>query len=425
MTQKNNFMRFMALTSLGFAYGIIYLLPYMKAVFYDQMLKATGFSNEQLGLMVTAYTLGTTITYLPGGWVADKFKPKNILAVCLTINGFLCIAFMFVCTNFPMSMGIWFASALCGGFAFWPAMLKSVRLMGTREEQGRIYGIFEAINGFASLVGSWIMAGVLLVFTDLVAGFQGAVVTMGVLCWMAAAFIWFSFNEHITYNEDALEEKEVITAKDFFQAITLPSVWVPSILLFGGITMYGTLSYLTPFMENKIGLTGALLVAMPFMASFREYGCRIGGIGGGYMADKVFKSSAKWQVMAHALTSLLIFSFIFIPTNATLLALAVMFLYGFAVYANRVTTYSMLSELRVPPKVTATAVAIMTLVGYSPDFFIHAMYGNWLDQYGNEGFDKIFTYAGVVGLCCIPVAFVGVWLSKRTHKQALAEAAAK
>ena len=419
MEKKNNLMRFMALTSLGFSYGIIYLLPYMKAVFYDQMMKATGFTNEQLGLMVTAYTIGTTITYLPGGWVADKFKPKNILTVCLVLNGFLCFAFMLVCTNFTLSMGIWFASALCGGFAFWPAMLKSVRLMGTREEQGRIYGVFEAINGFASLIGSWMMAGVLLVFTDLIAGFQGAVVTMGVLCWLAAIFIWLSFKEHITYNEDALEEKEVITAKDFFRAITMPTVWVPSLLLFGGITMYGTLSYLTPYMENKVGITGALLVAMPFMAAFREYGCRIGGIGGGLMADKVFKSSARWQVVAHLITALLIFSFVIIPTNAPILALAVMFLYGFAVYANRVTTYSMLSELRVPPKVTATAVAIMTLVGYSPDFFIHAMYGNWLDTYGNDGFDKIFTYAGTVGLCCIPVAMVGVWLSNKARKQAV------
>lgn len=418
---KNNFMRFMALTSLGFAYGIIYLLPYMKSVFYDQMRAATGFSNEQLGLMVMAYTIGTTITYLPGGWVADKFKPKYILTLCLALNGFLCFAFMFVCTNFTLSMGIWFLSALCGGFAFWPAMLKCVRLMATRDEQGRIYGIFESLNGLASMLGSFLMVWVSTWFGDLIAGFQGAVVSMGVLCFMSAIFFWVTFNDHITYNEDALAETETIKLKDFGRVLVMPTVWVPALLLFGGITMYGTMGYLAPYLTDKMMVAA---VAVSWMSSVREYGCRVGGIAGGFIADKIFRSSAKWQVVAHILNAVIILSFLLVPEDSPGLAIFLMFLFALTTYANRVTTYSMLSELRVPTRVAGTALALITLIGYCPDFFMHTMYGNWLDTYGTAGFDKIFTYAGTIGFCCVPIALFGVWLSKRAAKPPLPEAAA-
>ncbi len=413
--KKNNLMRLMALLSLGFAYGSIYILPYIKSVFYTPMMTATGFTNAQLGQMVAMYTLGTTLTYLPGGWVADKISPRYIIPVCLAGNGLLCFAFKFVCTDFTLSMLIWLGSALCGGFAFWPALLKSIRLLGTRDEQGRIYGLFEGINGLASLVCSWLMVFASTWFANEVAGFQGALITLGVLCILAGVFFWFTFNDQMVYNEDAAEETEPIKARDFAKVLTMPTVWVPALLLFGGVTMFGTMSYLNPFLIQNMGVA---TVTVAFLSGIRDYGCRIGGFGGGWMADKVFKSSAKWQVMAHCLNALLILAFLFIPAGNSALAIALMIVFALVTYANRVTTYSMLSELRVPAKVAATALALVTLIGYTPDFFIHTMYGQWLDEYGVAGFDKIFTYAAAVGAACVPIALVGVWMSKRINKRA-------
>ncbi|MDL2259938.1 MFS transporter [Deltaproteobacteria bacterium OttesenSCG-928-K17] len=412
---NKNLMRFLALISLGFAYGSIYLLPYMKSVFYNPMLAATGFNNAQLGMMITMYTLGTTLTYLPGGWVADKVSPRKIIPICLVGNALLSFVFYFVCTNFYLSMLIWLLSAFCGGFAFWPAMLKSIRLLGKREEQGRIYGLFEGVNGLASLCGSALMVWVSTWFGNEIAGFQGAVIAMGVLCLLAALFFYLTFDEHMTFNEDAAEEEGKIKLQDFLKVLTLPTVWVPALLLFGGVTMFGTMSYMNPFLIDKMGVAA---VSVAFMSSLRDYGCRIGGFGGGWMADKVFKSSAKWQVMAHALNAILIVAFIFIPAGNKVLSITLMFLFALVTYANRVTTYSMLSELRVPAKVTATALALMTLIGYSPDFFIHIMYGNWIDQYGVAGFDKIFTYAACIAVACIPLALFGVAMSRKINKSA-------
>ena len=38
--KKNNVRRFMLLFALGVAYGFMYVMPYMKSSFYDQMIAA-------------------------------------------------------------------------------------------------------------------------------------------------------------------------------------------------------------------------------------------------------------------------------------------------------------------------------------------------------------------------------------------------
>lgn len=55
---KKNVKRFLLLFALGIAYGFMYVMPYMKSSFYDQMIAAMGCTNEQLGSLMTYYCNG-------------------------------------------------------------------------------------------------------------------------------------------------------------------------------------------------------------------------------------------------------------------------------------------------------------------------------------------------------------------------------
>ena len=46
---SKNVRRFLLLFALGIAYGFMYVMPYMKSSFYDQMIAAMGCTNAQLG----------------------------------------------------------------------------------------------------------------------------------------------------------------------------------------------------------------------------------------------------------------------------------------------------------------------------------------------------------------------------------------
>ena len=65
---SKNTKRFLLLLALGIAYGFMYVMPYMKSSFYDQMIAAMGCTNAQLGSLMTYYAVACTVSYLPGGW---------------------------------------------------------------------------------------------------------------------------------------------------------------------------------------------------------------------------------------------------------------------------------------------------------------------------------------------------------------------
>jgi predicted MFS family arabinose efflux permease len=57
---------------LGFSGGIIFLLPYLKEIYYRPLADALGLSNTQVGLMMSAFGVTALISYFPGGWLADR-----------------------------------------------------------------------------------------------------------------------------------------------------------------------------------------------------------------------------------------------------------------------------------------------------------------------------------------------------------------
>ncbi len=410
-----NIRRFIALTALAFTYGSIYLLPYMKSSFYTQMIEATGFTNAQLGQLVAMYGLMCTLTYLPGGWLADKFKPRTLLSFCAIVNGLLCGVFYMFRTDFTVATIVWGACALTGGFAFWPSMLKGIRLLGTKEEQGRIYGLFDFINGIVSLLLAFGATFIAAQFADNVAGFEGIVLTFAIASIVGGLAVFFFFSNDLVFNEEAQEEEgqEKITMKEFLQVLISPRVWVCAGIMFVCVTLVGGLGYLNPYMTGSFGIAAA---TASFISSTTYYGTRFGGIFGGYMADKVFKSSAKWQIIAHISTAALFASFLFIPTTATTLFIMVVLLTGFAVYMNRSTAYSLLTELRIPPRISGTALALITLIGYMPDLFIHTMFGTWLDEMGQAGFAQIYSFVAAVGAGGIVLAIIATFMSIKYNK---------
>ena len=238
---SKNVRRFLLLFALGVAYGFMYVMPYMKSSFYDQMIAAMGCTNAQLGSLMTYYTIALTISYLPGGWIGDKFSPKPVLLLSIFGQAALSFLFMFTYQSYTMAVIVWLLMALTGGFAFWPAIMKGIRMTGTDEEQGRIYGIFEALNGFASLLLSFIMIGIMAIAGkgDLVTGFKSALACMGGLSLVSGLLVLFLMPKNAEYGASAEENAEdnKITVKDYLHAFKIPGVWIMAILVWCYVTI--------------------------------------------------------------------------------------------------------------------------------------------------------------------------------------------
>ena len=312
---SKNVKRFLLLFALGIAYGFMYVMPYMKSSFYDQMIAAMGCTNAQLGSLMTAYCICCTVSYLPGGWIGDKFNPKPVLLISIFGQAALSFLFMFTYKSYTMAVIIWLLMGLTGGFAFWPAIMKGIRMTGTDEEQGRMYGIFEALNGLASLLLSFIMIGVMAVVggSDLITGFKSALAFMGGLSIVSGILVAILMPKDAAYgvSEEEKENQKKITFKDYVSAFKIPGVWIMAILVWCYVTISAVASYLTPYSTGVLGMSAALAATI---GTFRTYGCRlIGGPLGGYLADKAFKSVAKEQLLGQLACLVTIGVFLVLP----------------------------------------------------------------------------------------------------------------
>jgi MFS family permease len=69
---------------------------------------------------------------------------------------------------------------------------------------------------------------------------------------------------------------------------------------------------------------------------------------------------------------------------------------GILTYMARGSMFAIPSELEIPRKYAGSTSGLVCAIGYCPDLFIFVLFGYWLDKFGNDGYQKIFTYAAIV-----------------------------
>ena len=114
-------------------------LPYLSWSYYDAVVEAYRVTNAQMGYLMTAYGIACVISYLPAGWLADRFRAGHLIAFSLVSTSLIGI----VVSTFP-SYGILMACYIGYGLTttlpLWSAMMKATRELGESSEIGRLYG---------------------------------------------------------------------------------------------------------------------------------------------------------------------------------------------------------------------------------------------------------------------------------------------
>ena len=110
-----------------------------------------GITNEQSGVLMSAYSFAMMAAMIPGGILADKISVKK--AMLLSILGSFVLIIIYALTmDFKIACVIWFFAGLTTNFVFWCAITKGVGMIGTEENQGTCYGIYYASSGIISAI---------------------------------------------------------------------------------------------------------------------------------------------------------------------------------------------------------------------------------------------------------------------------------
>lgn len=380
--------------------GIIFQLPYIRETFYVPIQNAMNLSNAQMGLLSSGYATMSLFSYFIGGIIADKFSARKLLTFSFIATGILGLWF----STFPgytISRVIFVLMGISTIITYWSACIKATRMLGTDEEQGRLFGLQEGLRGIMNALLVFGMTAAFTRFADEVAGASAAIKVCSIVV-IIIGILNFIFIED-TKKEENSESLAEIT-KGMFKALLIPRVWLLVAIVFTAYSVYGLIAYATTFAQQFYGLSAASAATL---GGVRYLIQGAGGIVGGFLADKM-KSRFKVIIGGCIGLALSFGLFIVMPSKASLCVMVVanFFVGLFFIYAVRSQYFAVHDDAGIPINMSGRVSGIASCLGYTPDIFMYTLVGSWMDNYGRTGYNMTWAYAMIAAVLCAIITFI-------------------
>ena len=413
------FRKWMIFIILSASVAIAYQLPYLRYTFYDQMMAALQLNDVQMGVLASAVSIASTISYPIGGFLANRFSMRSLINLTLAAFVVLTVAFAFT-TNYIFLIGIHVLYGFFGIATLWSAYLVGIRSLGDESVQSKLFGFSEATRGILQTLLGFAFLAIMSAAATPIFGFKtmlivGAVVT-GI--FLVLGFIFLPKTEKEEKSEIAPEDKVTI-----LDVVKNPGVWITIIIL---ICAYSCWSfgngYLTTYTVRVGGLSESTASTLGMIRSYVIV--FVAGFFGGWFLDR-FTYKGKAFIGLFGLSAA---GFVLIMFTAKALAISICLTLLLAFIANimKATYWSVMGQAGIPAKMTALATGFISLIIFLPDAVLPTIIGTWLsnaEAAGNiaAGFDKIFIMLAVFAIVGIIGSLLLVKRTKSIEKKGLAE----
>ncbi len=410
--------RMLVLVILSLIAGLVYLTPFLRFSFYDQMKEALHFTDMQIGTIGAVYGVFNVASYAPSGFLAERFDTKKLLLIsCLGMC--ICTIWYSFYPGYPAMLVI---HALYGIFSvgtFWSPYLKAVRSLGSEQEQGTIFGISEGLRGLGQTAVAFLCLGVLGMFASSALGFRMLLwvnVAAFALLFLAVLFLVPGFgNPGEAEAEAGAGQKQ---GKGILYFLKNPSVWICIFVIMCGYTLWNTVNgyigtYCTRILQIPMELSSVLSIVRSYVIVF------IAGVTGGILMDR-FPSKGYGMMTAFALTCISGLGVI-VTRNAIMLCVFITIILSYMVNVIKSTYWSILGDGGIPPEETGMATGIISLIGLTPDIFVSPVISGfitWGESRGNveAGFNLMLAWLVIWSV----LGVLASWFLKRKKAKTMA-----
>ena len=373
----------------------IFFLPFvLPRVFRPTLLEVFQITNLELGTMFSVYGLVAMAAYLFGGPLADRYAPRNLLAVALIITGVGGAVLVSTPSHTELMWlyGFWGLSTI---LLFWAALLKATRMWGTRETQGTAFGLLEGGRGtVAALIATasvTIFAMVVpensdeLTNADRLKAWSQVVIFISCVTMAIGVLVWLVLPNGKNAEAQATNH---FSLKQLRPLLRKRTIWLQSIIIVCAYTGYKITDDFSLYAREVLGYEEAKAAMVGAVALwFRP----IAAVTVGVLADRVGISRS--IVVCFALMiigGLLVGSGIL--SQLEFWAFVFVFVIICAgVFALRGLYFAVLDEGDVPIAYTGTAIGIVSVLGFTPDVFMGPLMGYFLDTFpGGLGHQYVF-----------------------------------
>jgi len=383
--------------------SIIYWLPFLSEIFWVPMQDAFGFSKTQMGILLSTFGFVSLLTYIPGGWLADRVAPRRLISAALVLTsmgGFVFSTF----PSFEICVALHGLWGVTTGCIFWSALIKATRNWASEKEQGRAFGILEGGRNFVDMVIATLMLFVFALRGGNDAALSEQIIFYALAALILAVVVWIVMEDDTAPQKGTREAPSTLSFADIGEVLKLPVIWLMSVIIMAAYSGYWGVVYFTPYATETFELGSVLGGAV---GTAKLWIAALAAVVAGLIADKI--GPAKAVLGAFILMTSGFFIFALLPGKPSLLPLLLINVAAIssAVYALRGIYFSLLEQGGVPIAVTGTATGIISLIGYTPDIFVPTLGGMILDANpGAAGYQDFFLFITVLSSIGLIAAFV-------------------
>lgn len=391
--KHGNSKKWISFGTLVLGAGTIYKLGCLKDAFYVPMQEYMGLSHTQIGTAMSVAGLISTFGFLVSIYLTDRVSKKVMIPLSLIGIGLMGIGL----STFPpywLFLLIYCGLAICADMLYWPTMLKTVRLLGSEEEQGRMFGIMEAGRGLIDTIVAFGALGVFALMGSNAAGLKAAIIfyaSVPMVIGVIAYFLLEPDEIKITTETGETLSKNKAALAGVISALKNKNIWLVSFNVFAVYSVYCGLTYFIPFLKDVYALPAVLIGAYGII---NQYGLKmLGGPVGGYLSDKVFRSATRYLQVVFVITGAALVLFAFLPHSSmnVYFGMAMTLSIGACVFSMRAIFFAPMDEVDVPREITGSAMSLGAFIGYLPGAFMYSVYGNILDRNpGMGGYRMVF-----------------------------------
>ncbi|WP_179950247.1 MFS transporter [Burkholderia sp. MSMB1826] len=401
-SQHSRSQRYLQLLLLVIAAGAIYPMLYLRQVYQPTMLQFFRIDDVQLGYLYSSLGTIFLVSYLPSGWLADRLSPRWLICFSLLATGALGLIYA-TGPSFNTLVAIFAGWGLTTGLTFWAAVIKRVNMIAGRDEQGRFFGLLDGGRGLVEALLATIAITLFAYVTHTHGGTDAAgfklVVHLYALCCIGLGVVLALVKDPARTDDRtaAIKRARDNVLSDLKTLAAIPELWLVAAIVFCGYQVFwATYSFSAYLHEGNFGLSAT---AAGFITTLKLWMRPVGGIGGGFLGDRVSKVSVLFWALVLAALSLV--GLIAAPAHSPQAMLVVLVLFiGILTYAIRGLYWSLLDDCKVPTHCAGLAIGLISVLGYSPDVFVPLINGYVTQTWpGAHGYQLYFGYIAAVALC--------------------------
>lgn len=392
MKSEKNIKKYIIFTVLTMATGVVYKLPYIQDVFYVTVQESLNLTHTQIGNILSIAGFVSVFGFLGSIFFIDKIS-KKILIPCGLLGVGITGIYLSTFPGYYALILIWISFALFSDMFYWPVLVKSVKALGNKNEQGRIFGFFEAGRGLFDTI---------VVFVALYLFYALGSLKYVILFYSITAIIMGIVAFIVLEKDEPIKVKKEINLSVNLEVLKSKEVWLVAGNIFCAYAIYCGLTYTMPFLQNIYNVN---VVLIGVYGMINQYGIKmLAGPFGGYLADKKFKSPSKY--FRFSFTSIIIIMIFMINLSHKEYSVNMVFLFVviFAALSNsmKALLFAPMQEVGIDEKTSGSAISLASFIGYLPLVFCYSLYGNILDRFeGAFGYRILFSiiiFFAIIGL---------------------------